>query len=325
MGGRVTIEPFGRTSGNDIVLRITLIRGGMRAAVLTYGAALHSVRFDRLPYDLTLQSGEVAGYEGTHCYHGTIVGPVANRLGQGRFRVGGQAFHLDGNEASGHLLHGGVRGTQARVWEVEAADDVSATLSLTLEDDGFPGTRHLRATYALTADATLQLTLTATTDAPSLMNLAQHGYWNLDGTETWDGHTLQIAADHYLPTDATCLPTGDIRPVSGTDFDFREARQIGIGAPFIDNNFCLAHAPAPLRDVVWLTGKSGLRLTFATTEPGVQVFNGPQGWRGDKPHGGIAIEAQGWPDAPNQPGFPSIALNPGETYSQTTRWKFDRV
>jgi aldose 1-epimerase len=321
----VAVEDFGVTQAGVQVHRVTLTGGAMRVAVLTFGAAVQSVQMEGVGHDLTLGSDRLSDYEAHYGYHGTIVGPVANRLAQARAVIGGQAFQFAGNEASGHLLHGGPQGTQARVWQLEDMQADRVTLGLTLQGDGFPGTRCLRAVYAIVGDSGLQLDLTAATDAPTLMNLAQHGYWNLDGTATWDGHWLQVAADAYLPTGETSIPTGEVRSVEGTAFDFRKKRQIRIGAPFIDNNFCLSRQPAPLRDVVWLTGQSGLRLTFATTEPGVQVFNGPQGWRGDKPHGGIAIEAQGWPDAPNQPGFPSVELAPGQTYSQTTQWRFDRV
>ena len=307
-----------------MVEHITLSGHGLTVGVLTFGAALQSVRLQGVAHDLTLGSENLTDYEGAYGFHGTIVGPVANRLADARAVIDGVPYSFAANEASGHLLHGGAQGTHAQVWQIAKLTADSVTLVLTLEGDGFPGRREVRATYALVAEGCLELRLTATTDAPTLMNFAQHGYWNLDGTDTWDGHWLQVAADHYLPTDAALLPTGEARAVAGTDFDFRKGRQIGINAPFIDNNFCLSRAPGALRDVVWLTGQSGLRLTFATTDTGVQVFNGPQGVRGTMPHGGIAIEAQGWPDAPNRPDFPSIAFAPGQTYGQTTRWGFGR-
>ncbi len=321
----MAVIPFGNIRAGAQVLRVDLGAYGMSAAVLTLGAALQSVRLDDVEYDLTLGSDDIADYESTHCYHGTIVGPVANRLAQARAVIDGQSYQFTANEASGSLLHGGKAGTHAQVWQIADNAPDAVTLTLSLQDDGFPGRRNLRVSYAIIGPRTLQMDITGTTDAPTLLNLAQHGYWNLDGTPTWAGHQIQIAAEQFLPSDANLLPTGEAKPVAGTAFDFRTARRIDINAPFIDNNFCLSRGPAPLRDVLWLTGQSGLRMTFATTEPGVQVFNGPQGWRGTIPHGGIAVEAQGWPDAPNQPGFPSIALRPGEIYRQTTRWRFDRV
>jgi aldose 1-epimerase len=320
----MTISVFGTTRAGQEVQAIRLSAHGLQVCVLTFGAALQSVRLDGVDHDLTLGADDVAAYEGALGYHGTIVGPVANRLAGARALVSEQVVQLQGNEPSGHLLHGGPGGTQARIWHVVQSDQASVTLGLTLLDDGFPGRRMLQVKYAITAPNTLRMEITGTTNASTVLNLAQHGYWNLDGTDTWAGHSLQVAADCYLPTDATHLPTGEVQNVTGTPLDFRQPRRIRPDDPFIDNNFCLE--PGGLRDVVWLTGQSGLRLTFATTEPGVQVFNGPEGLRyGVGPYGGIAIEAQGWPDAPNQPGFPSIAVAPAQTYHQVTEWRFDRV
>jgi aldose 1-epimerase len=322
----MAISVFGTSRAGQDVHAITLSGHGLQACVLTFGAALQSLRLIGVSYDLTLGSDDLASYEGPLGYHGTIVGPVANRLAGAKALIGGQVVQLHGNEASGHLLHGGKMGTQACVWQIIKANETAVTLALKLQGDGFPGKREIRVTYAIAAPGTLQMEITGTTDGPTLLNLAQHGYWNLDGTDTWAGHQLQIAADSYLPTDNTYIPTGQVRPVKDTSLDFSKPRQLNLNDPFIDNNFCLGHAPAPLRDVVWLTGQSGLRLTFATTETGVQVFNGPEGTRpGVGPYGGIAIEAQGWPDAPNQPTFPSIALAPGQIYHQLTQWRFDRV
>jgi aldose 1-epimerase len=322
----MAIKPFGTLQTGHDVDRITLVGHGLQVAILTLGAALQSVRLNGVAHDLTLGSDGLADYEGALRFHGTIVGPVANRLAGAQVSIDGQTHVLAANEPSGNLLHSGAAGTHAQVWQVATISETAVTLTLSLQDDGFPGRRDLRVSYAIAAPGTLQMTITGTTTAPTVLNLAQHSYWNLDGTPTWAGHRLQIAADAYLPTDEANIPTGEIRPVAGTPLDFRTARQIVPDHPFIDHNFCLSHAPAPLRDVVWLTGQSGLRLTFATTEPGVQVFNGPQGIRpGAGAYGGIAIEAQGWPDAPHQPGFPSIALAQGQTYHQITQWRFDRV
>ena len=318
--------PLGKTSTGAAVARIVLRGHGLQVAVLTYGAALQSVRLDGVDHDLTLGSDDLAQYEGRLCYHGTIVGPVANRLTNAKALINSTPHSFVPNEAAGHFLHGGPNGTQAQVWHIVQADDTAVTLSLGLQDDGFPGHRTVQATYAILPDATLLLTISGTTDAPTVLNLAHHGYWNMDGTPTWAGHRLQIAAAHYLPTDAGCAPTGAVQAVMGTAYDFQQARAIGIDDPFIDNNFCLSHQQEPLRDVLWLTGQSGVRLTVGTTEPGVQVYNGPHGWgAGGLPHGGIAIEPQGWPDAPNHAHFPSIALTPAQNLQQVTRWRFDRV
>jgi aldose 1-epimerase len=316
------MDHFGRTAAGEDVARVVLRSDDLTVAVLTYGAALQSVRLRGVVHDLTLGSDALADYEGMMRYHGTLVGPVANRLSGAQAVIGGVLHQLPGNEPSGALLHSGA-GMQARVWTVAEAGLDAVTLALTLAGDGFPGRREVRARFAVDG-AVLRLEVTAVTDAPTLMNVAQHSYWNLAGSRTWAGHGLRIAADRYLPTDAAALPTGEVAPVAGTPLDFRSARVIGPGDPVMDVNFCLSEARVPLREVLWLQG-GAVAMGLATTEPGVQVYDGQQGIRpGRWPHEGLAIEAQGWPDAPNHPGFPSVALHPGETYRQITEWRFVR-
>jgi aldose 1-epimerase len=157
------------------------------------------------------------------------------------------------------------------------------------------------------------------------MNVANHSYWNLDGTADWAGHRLQVAADRYLPTTDDFTPTGEIVDVAGTAYDFRAGRRIARSEPPLDNNFCLSDGRVALRDVLWLTGEGGVAMTVATTEPGIQIYDGRNAIRpGHGAYEGLAIEAQGWPDAPNHAGFPSIALGPDETYQQVTEWRFAR-
>ncbi len=209
-----------------------------------------------------------------------------------------------------------------------------ATFQLVLPDGahGFPGNRTLTATYNV-RDTSLRLTLTATTDAPTLMNLANHSYWRLDDTPTVAGHTLKIAADRFLPaTPEDVLPNGEIAQVAGTRFDYRQGRALNAGNDgLLDTNFCLSDTRQPLRPVAWLTGPSGLKMQMATTEPGLQVFDGhilnlPQYPGNDGlpyvAYAGVALEAQFWPDAPNNPAFPSIILRPGDDWEQVTTWSF---
>ena len=190
------------------------------------------------------------------------------------------------------------------------------------------------ATFTILPAAVLELRLTATTDQPTWINLANHSYWNLDGTQTTQGHTMQIDADHYLPVDAALLPTG-VAPVDGTAYDFRKARPIGAGQPNrYDNTLCLSKSRGPVRKIAKLIGASGVTMTVETTEPGLQIYDGIRietapypGHSGTPyiPQSGIAIEAQGWPDALNHDDFPSIHLGPDETYEQVTRWSFERT
>ena len=320
------LQQFGITTAGLPVDRIMLTTPDMTASLLTYGCALQSLRLAGVAHDLTLGSDSVADYEGPMRYHGTLVGPVANRLTKAQATIDGHLVQFPANEATGNLLHGGAGGIQTRIWTVADVTTTSVTLTLDLPhgDGGFPGNRHISATFTLTG-TTLRMDITATTDAPTLMNIANHSYWNLNGTPTWAGHRLQIAADSFLPVTPDTLPSGHIQPVKDTPLDFRQPHQITPGAPAMDTNFCLSDSPAALRDVLWLCGHS-LSMTLATTEPGVQVYDGLQGIRpGHAPYEGLAIEAQSWPDAPNHMGFPSIALAPGHTYHQTTTWRFGRL
>ncbi|SMY06714.1 aldose epimerase family protein [Flavimaricola marinus] len=312
------MTPFGTTRDGETVHRIVLSGGGLTVGLLTLGAIVQSVRLEGVEHDLTIGSTDLADYETSMGYHGAIVGPVANRLRQAQAPIGGVMHHFDANQDGTHALHGGKDGTHAKLWTVADHGPVHATLTLDLAagDGGYPGNRHIRATFRLLPDATLQLEITGTTDAPTLMNLANHSYWTLDGGPTWAGHDIRVAADHYLPIDDAVLPTGEIALVEGTPFDLRRTVSISPGNPAVDHNFCLSVSKQSLRDVLWLNGSSGVSMTVATTEPGVQVFDGRPGYRA------LAIEAQGWPDAPNVAAFPSVEVTPDVPYSQTTQWRF---
>ena len=318
------VQRFGVTTKGAAVDRITLTSGPLTAKLLTYGCALQSLRLADVAHDLTLGSETLSDYEGQMRYHGTLVGPVANRLSHAQAPIDGHIVQFVANEANGNLLHSGRDGIQTKVWIIADVTETSVTLTLDLHDGdgGFPGNRHISACCTITG-TTLRMDITATSDAPTLMNLAQHSYWNLNGTPTWAGHTLRIAAEEFLPVTLDLLPTGHRQSVRNTPYDFRQTRRIKLGDPALDTCFCLD--AAPLRDVLWLTGDT-LAMTLATTAPGVQIYDGLQGIRpGHAPYEGLAIEAQGWPDAPNHPTFPSIALAPGQTYRQTTSWQFDTL
>ena len=296
-------------------------------AVLTRGAVLHDVRLAGCDYSLTIGLPSVAHYEGAYNYFGAVVGPVANRLRGAQARINGTLHRFDANENGKTTLHGGFNGLHTRIWNVAAQGADRVTLALDLPDgtDGFPGNRTITAAFTITQGPALTMTLTTTTDAVTIANCTNHAYWNLDGSGTSAGHILRIAADHYLPVDADILPTGEIAPVAGTGFDFTKARPIVPVQPALDHNFCTATAQQPLRDVLWLSGTKGVSMTVATTEPGLQIYDHrspalPDG----RTYAALAIEAQGWPDAPNMSGFPSIEITPDAPAVQTTRWQFSR-
>ena len=311
------MQVFGTTTRGETVHAIPLRAGDLTLTLLTYGARIQDLRLAGIDHGLTVGSDDLADYEGAMLYHGAIVGPVANRISTARVRLDGMMYELERNNGPAHL-HSGSEGSHAQVRDVVETTAASATLSLDMPDGfaGLPGRRRVTAQFTLTAPATLTLTLTATSDGTTLMNLANHSYWNLDGSGTWHGHRLRIAADHYLPIDDAFCPTGDVLDVTGTGMDFRAATVLGAQTPPLDHNFCLSEGVEPLRDVLSLTGQGGVGMVMATNMPGLQVFDGrPQ-------HDALAIEAQHWPDAPNNAHFPQIKLRAGATYAQVTRWTF---
>ncbi|NSX55046.1 galactose mutarotase [Sulfitobacter sp. 1151] len=308
--------PDGRTAK-----LITLSNDRLRVNVLSFGAAIQSVHLDDIPHSLTSGFDHLAPYLRGKGANGCIVGPVANRIGGAQAMIDGQLHHFDANEAGRTTRHSGSAGTHLQLWHPTMVAKTYAELQLPLPDGqgGFPGNRTLIAAFIL-SEATLSLRLSATTDRTTLINLANHSYWNLGGAPTYAGHRLQINADHYLPTHDN-LPTGEIAPVAGTHFDFRTPRDLTPGTDAVlDHNFCLSNTRRPVTDVATLTGPSGLSMTMATTEPGLQIYDGAN-FPG-APYAGLAIEAQSWPDAPNHSIFPSINLSPDHIYSQTTCWTF---
>lgn len=301
----------------------------LRARVLTLGATVQDLRLSGVDHPLVLGFKRAQTYLSQGIYVGAIVGRFANRIANGRFRLDGRTHDLNRNDAAGHCLHGGVTGTQAQVWDIVEQHADHLVLSLHLPDGhmGFPGAVDLRAEISVADGAALVFRLRARSDAATPLSLAHHGYFNLDGSADIAAHRVQIDAPHYLPVDHGGMPTGEIAPVGGTRFDFRSARVLG-GADF-DHNFCLSAAPLPCRAVAHVTARNGLRLTVATTAPGLQLydgrhFDGVAGLDGRRygPRAGLALECQHWPDAPNQPGFPDAILRPGAVYHCETRYDF---
>ncbi|MEO5615395.1 MAG: aldose epimerase family protein [Cypionkella sp.] len=309
---------FGTTTTGEAVEKITLTAGDLTVAILTWGAVIQSVRLKGIPHDLTLGSNALADYEGPLRYHGSIIAPVVNRLTNAQAPLGDETLNFQVNFNGQHTLHSGDAGTHLKVWQIIHSSDTECLLGLTLphHEGGFPGNRRIRALFQIAARASLRLSITTETDADTLINATNHSYWNLDGTADFTGHSLQINADHYLPATPEFIPTGEIRPTSDM-FDFRNAKPIAPQSPDLDNCFCLSQSQQPLRDVLTLTGQSGTKMTVATTEPGIQIYD----CRHDT-YKGLAIEAQGWPDAPNKHGFPAIALAAGDTLTQITEWRF---
>lgn len=318
---------WGHTQAGEPVHRIMLGAGDLSVAVVSHGARLQDVRLGGIP--LTLGTDALAPYEGPMAIFGALVGPVANRIAGARAPLDGEVVALEEN-GGGFILHGASAATHRRLWSLEEAGEEAVTLSLELPagEAGFPGRRRVTARYEVAPPATLTLIIEGETDAPTWMNLANHAYWRLGGEGVAD-HRLRVAADHYLPSYPSALPTGEVAAVEGP-FELREGRPLSPVFDY-DHNLCLAGARRDLTPVAWLEGPAA-RMEIATTEPGLQIYAGQKlrdlgvrdhDGRPFGPYGGIALEAQGWPDAPNHPDWPSVRLDPGETYRAVTRWRFE--
>lgn len=266
--------------------------------------------------------GNVAVAEGGSA--GKTVGRYANRIANGRFTLDGHIYHLATNEGR-NTLHGGPEGFSKRIWSVAGqrktgrrVTRVEFTLKSPNGDQGFPGALACSVVYSFDDDAALRIEYAATTDAPTVVNLTNHVYFNLigDSTASIADQELQIIASTYTPVDKAMIPTGEIAPVEGTTRDFRRMRPIGAEA--YDCNFVLEGKSGELRRAAEARdARSGRIVTVETTQPGLQLFTG-------KP-GAFALETQHFADAPNRPNFPSTALRPGQTFRSTTIYRFAAV
>lgn len=322
---------FGTLPDGRQVDCVTLTGDGLTARVLTLGAIVQDLRIEGVPHPLVLGCPAVADYLGAGRYLGAIVGRVANRIAGGSFRLDGQTYQTSMNFRGRHLLHGGAEGTDVQLWRITQLASDAVTLDLMLPDGhmGFPGNLQITASLRL-AQGALQIDLSASSDKATPCNLTHHGYFDLDGRGDVRDQTLSIAAQHYLPVDGDLIPTGEVRPVTGTPLDFRRPRPIG-GFGF-DHNFCLSDSAQPLRPVARLTGKQGLSLEVMTTCCGLQLYDGAHldgvpGLEGRVygPHAGLALEAQHWPDAVNHTGFPNTILRPGEAARSSTWYRFEQA
>ena len=316
------MQYFGTRPDGQEIHSHTIRAGDMSVEVLTHGAILRNLRVTGVDYTLTPGGETLADYLGKFKHHGALIGPIANRIGTARVRIAGMMYELERNQDGRIHLHSGKDATHRQVWSVVESSEDQITLGLNMVDGaaGLPGHRIIRVTYQVVAPADLIMTVRGTSYTTTMMNFANHSYWNLDGSDNWEGHRLQINADSYLPTDADNVPTGGIAVVDGTEMDLRNGRAMQNGSPALDHNFCLSSAKTGLRDVATLTGKTGINLTLATTETGLQVYDGRTSLI---PYQALALEAQSWPDAPNHRGFPSIKIEEGDTYEQITRWRID--
>lgn len=300
--------------------------------------------------DIVLGFDTADKYLGPHPYFGGIIGRFGNRIARGRFRLDGREHVLACNDGANHL-HGGARGFDRSQWKVDPGR-VAASSALVLRyisadgEEGYPGTLACQVTYTFTEANEFRIDYTATTDRPTVVNLTHHSYFNLAGSQGGDvlGHELYVDADAFLPVDPGLIPTGEVRHVAGTPFDFRRARAIGerihethpqlARGQGYDHNFCLnrraGDPSAPRLAARVMEPRSGRVMEVLTTEPGLQVYAGGgldgtivgKGGRAYERFGGLCLETQHFPDSPNQPAFPSTRLQPGDVFRSVTIYRF---
>lgn len=327
---------FGRLEDGTVVEEITLKKGALEAKVLTFGAIIRDLIFNGKSRILGFDS--LDGYLNHGPYFGAVPGRCANRIAHGRFELNGEIIQLALNPDSKHHLHGGPNGFARRIWTIEQQDKASVLLKYVSEDgeQGYPGRVEALCRYTLTGSGALRVKFTATADKTTPVNLTQHAYFNLDGEGDIQDHTLEIAAETYLPVDEELIPTGEIRNVAWTPYDFREGRKIrrkpGEEGVVFDHNFCLSEAPRD--EVVFAAAledsQGECRMEVWTTEPGVQLYdaqglNIPVPGLEDRRYGafaGLCLETQRWPDSVNRNNFTPVLLHPGETYTHVTEFRF---
>jgi aldose 1-epimerase len=349
--GRHPVKPvkalFGTLADGTKVYAYSFANGGTRIKVLSYGGIVQSLEIpDRSGHykNVSLGFDNLADYVASSPYFGALIGRYGNRIKAGRFTLDGKTYQLPLNDGP-NTLHGGNKGYDKRVWDVEpfvTGSDVGVHLHYTSVDGemGYPGTLKVKVTYTLTKTGDWRIDYAATTDKATVVNLTSHVYWNLggEGSGSIYNHELSIAAARYTPVDATLIPTGELAKVAGTPFDFRRTKTVGadirknhqqlLYGKGIDHNWALDKGitAKPQHVATLKDPASGRSLKIATTEPGLQFYSGnflDGSFAGTSDRiyrqgDALCLETQHYPDSPNQPSFPSTVLRPGQTYRSTT-------
>ncbi len=346
----ITSEPWGKTKDGGKVELFTLQNSkGMEVKIINYGCIITSIKVpdkNGKIGDVALGFDKLGDYEARNPFFGAIAGRYANRIGGSKFTLDGKEYTLAKNDGP-NSLHGGKVGFDKKVWQAQKVyknDAVGLKLTYTSPDgeEGYPGNLACSVTYLLNNNSELSIEYTATTDKPTVVNLTNHSYFNLAGEGAGQilGHEVTINAEYFLPTDDGLIPQGDKRAVSGTPLDFTQGRRIGarIDEDFkplkqgigYDHCFVLNGGPGLKNAAKVVDHKSGRVLTMDTTEPAVQLYTSNHMKRMPNCKNGhtydfrsaFCLEAEHYPDSPNHPDFPTTVLRPGDTYQQTTVYKF---
>lgn len=341
-------QPFGTVDGRTITLYTLTNSHGMEVRAMNYGGIILSIRVpDRKGQlaDVVLGHESLEGYQPNPPYFGAIVGRYANRIANGTFTLDGKTYTLPKNDGP-NTLHGGTKGFNQAVWDSEPLKGKTGVAFRYLSKDGeegLPGNLKVKVTYTLTDANALEIDYEATTDKATPINLSQHSYFNLKGAGNGDilDHEIMINADRFTPVDKNLIPTGELRPVKGTPFDFTKSTKIGarinenyeqlvLGHGY-DHNFVINRKGAGLELAARVyEPTTGRALEVFTTQPGVQFYTGnfldgtitgKEGHVYNRRYG-FCLETQHFPDSPNHPSFPSTILKPGETFHQKTVFKF---
>lgn len=343
-------KPFGKTASGEALSLYTLTNAhGVTVSITNYGGIVTALsvpdRTGKLA-DVVLGFNTPDGYLKGSPYFGALIGRYGNRIAKGHFSLNGKTYTLAVNNAPNHL-HGGLKGFDKVAWTAEPVNGKEPGLKLTYVskdgEEGYPGTLTTTVLYTLTDANELRIEYSATTDKDTVVNLTSHSYFNLAGEGEGDvlSHELSIDADRFTPTDAGSIPTGELKSVEGTPFDFRKPTTIGaridaadeqikLGNGY-DHNFVLNGQAGTLRKAARVhEPKTGRVMEVLTTEPGIQFYTGNfldgtlTGKAGKvyKRRNAFCLETQHYPDAPNQPSFPTTLLKPGQTYHTVTVYKF---
>lgn len=336
--------------GKEVSLYQLKNGNGMEAHFTNYGGRLVSLvvpdkKGEPTDVVIGLPSSD-AFKESTEPYFGATIGRYGNRIAKGKFSLNGKEYSVPVNNGE-NALHGGPGGFNNVVWDAEQPDDKTLVLTYLSEDmeQGFPGNLEVKVTYSLTEENAIKMEYEATTDKPTVVNLTNHAFFNLngEGSGSIEGHTLQIFADKFTPVDQGLIPTGELKDVAGTPFDFSEPKTIGkeieteneqlkFGKGY-DHNFVLNGTQAEgMNHAAKVVGdKSGIVMNIYTEEPGLQFYSGNfmqsknelKNGAKDDFRTAFCLETQHFPDAPNQPEFPSTILEPGVTYHTISVYDFD--